>query len=83
MDFLEQIKETWVALGALGGAFATGAVLVLILGGFVGLPERHDKDMIIVSERLALLEETTKDLNVLVCILTNDRLDRPVEDCVE
>lgn len=83
MSLLKQIKETWVALGALGGAFATGALLVLILGGFVGLPERHDRDMSAVSERIGTLEQTTKDLHILVCILTNDHLDRPVEDCVK
>lgn len=76
------ISERWAAFGALGGSFASGALLVLVLGGFVGLPAQHTEDVERLDSRIEAVENAILHLDILVCVLTNEHLDRPVEDCV-
>ena len=79
----KRIVERWQALGALAGSFAAGALLVLVLGGFVGLPAQHESDMAEMSERVTKLEHAIQDLHTITCLLTADHLDTPSTDCVD
>lgn len=78
MEFVKKVPEWWSAATALAASFAAGAMLILILGGFVTLPQKVEA----IDERLHNVENVIDHLDILVCIISNERLDRPVEDCV-
>jgi hypothetical protein len=83
------IEKWWKAIVALFSAFMAGASAVAIFGGFVSLPKDvmalealHADDVAAIEERFTDIETVIDRLDILVCILINDQLDRPVEDCV-
>ena len=72
------IEDTWKAVISIGSAFAAGAVFVFVLGGFASLPQ----DFEVMDERVTELEEYVQRVDQLVCLLVNEKVDRPITDCI-
>jgi hypothetical protein len=75
---LGKISETWAAGISLGSAFVAGATLVFMFGGFYALPAQVAGNEV----RIQRLEEIVERLDILVCVITNEHVSRPVQDCV-
>jgi hypothetical protein len=72
------LDDAWKAVASLVSAFAAGAAFVFVLGGFAALPAEVEA----IDNRVTELEEYVERVDQLVCLLVNEKVDRPATDCI-
>jgi len=79
---MKMIANNWAGMVALTGAFVAGTFVMGTLSGFISLPEQHKADIRMLDARLTPVETYIQEQRVLICLQTQQALDRPVEVCL-
>ena len=81
IEVLSAAADNWKGMIALTGSFIAGTLFIGTLSGFVGLPGNHARDIEEINNRLVPIEQYIANQNVLICIQTQQALERPVGVC--
>jgi hypothetical protein len=76
-----QLKEAKAATAVLAWAVAIGFTLALLLGGYVGLPERVTATETVNTRQDAELQEARRNQDRILCLLEVMALDQSPLRC--